>query len=154
MLEKATINIQGKEYNFIKPYACDFIDIEDHSYEEEGFNEVKFKTLLLRLVSQKIKIDDLVKIRVEDITLSSGDVIRLNPIGYESYKKIVNEIKKFSRTSMAKEALKCAGVAGNITLNGFKYEDISALADAFYTMYDDSELDEVVDEIATFCFPS
>ncbi|MEG0151554.1 MAG: hypothetical protein RR744_00045 [Cellulosilyticaceae bacterium] len=154
MLEKATINIQGKEYNFIKPYACDFIDIEDQCYEEEGFNEVKFKTLLLGLVSQKIKMDDLVKLTVDEVQMSSGDMVKLNPVDYATHKKIVGGFKKFSRTGMAKEALKCAGVTGNISLNNFTYEDVSRLADAFYGMYDDSELDEVVDEIATFCFPS
>lgn len=153
MLEKATITVSGKEYNFIKPYACDFIDIEDQCYTEEGFDDVKFNELILKLVSQKLKIEDLVIKNETEVELSSGDKLVPKAVPYKEYKKIVKENTPFTRNKASKMFLGMAGVTGEIILNNFTYMDITNMATAVYEMYDDSELEKVVDDITTFCFP-
>lgn len=152
-LEKATIVIQGKEYNFIKPYACDLIDIEDKSYASGEFNNFEYMSGVLKLVSQKLNAEDLVIANLEPAILTNGTALPVVDIGYKKYISLVNELRPVTRTKAAKEVLKMAGVSGEINLSAYSYEDLNIMASAFYNLYDDSDLEKVVEEIATFCFP-
>lgn len=152
-LEKATITILGKEYNFIKPYACDLIDIEDKSYIGGEFNNFEYMSSMLKLVSQKLNAEDLIIKNLEPVTLTNGTALPITDIGYKKYVSLVNELRPVTRTKAAKEILKMVGVSGEIDLSAYSYEDLNIMASAFYGMYDDSELEKVVEEISTFCFP-
>ena len=154
MLEKLTIVINEKEYNFLKPYACDLIDIEDQSFEKGVFKAYKFNKLILGLVSQKINIGDLVEFTNPEITLSSGDVLTVEDMGYDKYQEVLQNISKKTRVGFCKEFLKASGIEGKVDLKSFSYDDINVCADAFVGIYDDSKLLEVVDSVSGFCLSS
>ena len=152
-LEKCTVIIKGKECNFLKPTAVDIIEVEDKCFRPDGtLDQRKYNELMVGLVSSKISVLDLVEFKKNDVELSSGDTLSLPEIGYDKWLSSLEEIEGFSRIKLAKNAVAITGVSGEITLSGFKYEDIDALAMAYFTMYDTSELSRVVDEVATFCF--
>lgn len=152
-IEKATIEIKGKKVNFLKPRAVDLIEVEDKCIGLDGsldFN--KYATEMLKLVSPTLKIEDFIKSEPSEVVLSSGDTILIPEIGYDNWQNAIKEIGEFSRVKMAKGALRASGVSGEITLDGFKYEDIDGLAMAFFKLYDSSELTEVVEKISDVCF--
>jgi len=153
MIEKAKVMIKGEEYIFIKPYACDLIEIEDECMSRDGFDEFLFNKLVLRLVSAKIDINELVEFNEREVELSSGDKILTKDVGYEKYKKGYKSLEKRGRVSYCKELLKINGVNGAIDLKSFTYEDITKLAEAYVDMYNDSELTEVIETVSGFCFP-
>ncbi len=152
MIEKSTIQILGKEYTFLKPYACDLIDIEDSCISKDGFNEIEYMKKILKLVDNTIELEDLVKFNGCEVKLSTGETIKVDDIGYFNYKERSSKIKKKTRTNFCKELLKINGVEGNIMLNCFTYDDVNDLANAYFELYDDSELLEVVGKITDFCF--
>lgn len=152
-IEKATIEIKGKKVNFLKPRAVDLIEVEDKCIGLDGsldFN--KYATEMLKLVSPTLKIEDFVKSEAGEVVLTTGDTVSVPEIGYDNWQNVIKEMGGFSRVKMAKEALKASGVSGEITLDGFKYEDIDSLAMAFFKLYDSSELTEVIEEISNVCF--
>lgn len=152
-IEKSTIKIKGKDYNFLKPTAVDLIEIEDKCLRPDGtVDGVLYNELMLGLVSRTLKIDDLVEFVPQDVELSDGNVLSLPQIPYKQWVEILTEIGGFSRVKLAKAAIASTGVSGDITLEGFKYEDIDSLAMAFFSLYETEELREVVEEISTFCF--
>lgn len=151
-MEKSTIIINEKEYNFLKPTAVDIIEIEDKCFRPDGsLDQNKYNELMLGLVSKKLKIDDLVTFNRQVVTTTTGEEIELPRVAYTDWIKSLEAIGEFSRVKLAKTALACTGVTGEITFGGFKYADIDALAMAYFSMYDTTELKRVVDEIATFC---
>lgn len=153
-IEKATINIKGKDYNFLKPTAVDLIEIEDKCFKGDGtLDRSLYQESILGLVSKKISVEDLVEFSKDnEVELSSGDKLSIPEIGYSKWIKTIEAIGEFSRVKLAKTAIASTGVSGEINLSGFKYEDIDQLAMAYFTLYDTAELTKAVDEIATFCF--
>lgn len=152
-IEKAVVVIKNVEYAFLKPSAVELIEIEDKCIGVDGeIDNVLYNNLMVKLVDAKLKADDLIVFNKQNIELSSGDILSLPEVGYEAWANVIGKMEKFSRVEMAKHAIKASGVSGDISLSGFKYEDIDKLAMAFFSLYDASELKRVVDEIATFCF--
>lgn len=152
-IEKCTIKIKGKDYNFLKPTAVELIEIEDKSINPNGTINVKlFNDSVLKLVSAKLSADDLVEFKPQEVELSSGDKLSLPEVGYDKWTSVMEEMGTFSRIKLAKTAVASTGVSGEITLAGFTYQDIDALAMAYFGMYDVSEMTRVVDEVTTFCF--
>ncbi len=152
-IEKATIEIKGKKLNFLKPRAVDLIEVEDKCIDMDGsldFN--RYASEMLKLVSPTLKLEDFIKSNTQDVIISTGDTVSLPEIGYENWQKEIKEIGGFSRVKLAKCALRASGVSGEITLDGFKYEDIDSLAMAFFKLYDSSELNAVIEEISNVCF--
>jgi hypothetical protein len=151
-IEKCTIEIKGKKVNFLKPTAIDIIEVEDKCFGANGtINPVQYKEEMLKLISNTLKSSDLVEFVPQAVKLSSGDELSIPEIGYDVWVKTISEIEGFSRVKLAKQALLASGLSGVNDLSGFKYEDIDSLAMAFFSLYDNSELDRVVDELITFC---
>jgi len=151
MIESAIFEIKGKEYTCLKPYACDIIDIEDQSYDDSGkFNGYKYASLILRLVTKEVTIDDLVEFNKEPIVLSSGEKIFPQHIEFKDYLNTVYEVER-KRVDAAKRMLNICGIEGDIKIQNFSYKDIMTLAGRYYTLYNSDELDEVVGKITNFC---
>ena len=145
--------IKDKEYNFLKPTAVELIEIEDQCFKADGtLDQIKYNELILGLVSKKISAKDLVTFNKNEVELSSGDKLSIPEIGYDKWLCSLEAIGGFSRIKLAKNAVSATGVSGEVNLSGFKYEDIDALAMAFFTLYDVTELNKAVDDITTFCF--
>lgn len=152
-IEKCTINIKGKEYNFLKPTAVDLIEIEDKCLRPDGtIDGVLYNELMLGLVSRTLNIEDLVTFVPQDVELSDGNILSIPQIPYKQWAEILAGIGSFSRIKLAKAAVASTGVSGEITLEGFKYDDINSLAMVFFGLYETDELRGVVEEISTFCF--
>ncbi|MGL5717428.1 MAG: hypothetical protein ACRCX7_11085 [Cetobacterium sp.] len=152
-IEKSAITIKGKEYSFLKPTAVELIEIEDKCFKPDGtMDTALYNELMIGLISKTIKIGDLVEFNSQEVELSTGDKLTLPEVGYAKWLSNLEEMGGFSRIKLAKTAVASTGVSGEINLSGFKYQDIDALAMAYFTLYDTSELKRVVDEVATFCF--
>ncbi|MGL5051263.1 MAG: hypothetical protein ACRC6E_11670 [Fusobacteriaceae bacterium] len=152
-IEKATIKIKGKTYNYLKPRAVDMIDLEDRSLGENGqFDMEIYSAEMIKLVSPTLTVEGLVDFKPQEVTLANGEIIIVPEMGYSNWKQEMTSSKKFSRVELAKKTLRASGVEGNISLDGFKYEDIDNLATAFYSLYDSTELNAVIEEISTTCF--
>ncbi|MGL5595138.1 MAG: hypothetical protein ACRDDH_14500 [Cetobacterium sp.] len=150
-IEKATVTIKGKEYSFLKPTFVELMRIEDKAITQENVGGDFYNNEMLKLVSRDLKADDLVEFKGEPIILSSGEKLSIPKIGYGEWQKAIGTLKEFSRPDLATMALRATGVQGQITFSGFTYSDVDALAMAFFTLYDATELREVVDKISTFC---
>lgn len=152
MLEKGKVTINGKEYEFLKPYACDIIEIEDSSYGDNfKFNEMVYLKGMLGLVSPELKVDDLVTLNKTPIKLSTGEEIVPKDISFEEFLKRRSEITSVTRNTFAKEMLELCGIEDVQGLQSFKYSDISDLADAYLSLFDRTILDKAVDDITCFC---
>lgn len=152
-LETCKINIEGKDYTYLKPTAVELIEIEDKCLTADGgINEVLYAESILRLVSAKLSINDLVKFNNEEIELTSGDKFSIPEIPFKDWDASIKEIGRFSRVEMAKLAIKSTGVSGEIKLDGFKYQDIDAMAHLYFSLYDTSVLKSVIDEVTEKCF--
>ena len=153
MIEKATFKIKGEEIICLKPYACDIIDVEDQSYGDSGtFDVMVYSRLMLGLVTDKYKIEDLVEFDDSPLVLSSGEKISPKKITFDEFIKTTKEAD--TRTKACKAFLKLCGVEGEISLKDFSYKDITAMASALNSIYDDRELSEVIRDISNFCLSS
>ncbi|MGL5050485.1 MAG: hypothetical protein ACRC6E_07625 [Fusobacteriaceae bacterium] len=152
-IEKATIKIKGKNYTFLKPRAVDMIELEDKAIGTNGEMDFEiYSSEMIKLVAPGLTVDGLVDFVPQEIVLSSGDKIVLPEIGFTKWKAEMTKIGKFSRASLAKNALAISGVSGTISLDDFKYADIDALATGFFKLYDSTELNAVIEEISNSCF--
>ena len=151
ILPSAEIKLGGKDYKFIKPKAVELIDIEDSCFTESGVDNIKYYSSVLGLVSKELKIDDFVKYNKQVVNLSSGEEFAIPEIGYEAWSKSGAEMDKLSRTKLAQLALKAGVPDGEVTLDNFKYDDINGLAEGYMSLYDDSELQDAVSRIISFC---
>lgn len=153
-LEKATIKVKGKEVDFLKPTVIELIEIEDDCMDLNGNIDVlKYNERMISLLGCSYKVEDFVKVKRKDIELSTGEKFTIPEMSYEEWFKKMKSFDKLSRIQFAKTAIALTGVSGNITLEGFTYDDITNIGLSFATMYDDSELNEVVEQINKTCFP-
>lgn len=153
-LEKAIVKIKGQDVTFLKPTVVELINIEDECFDANGnIDKIKYDKAILGLVNASYRVEDFVKRVDEKIELSTKETFSLPEISYEEWMVRLKALPKINRVALTKLALGLSGVSGEITLEGFTYEDITNIGYAFLTMYDDSELNEVVDAIASTCFP-
>jgi hypothetical protein len=152
-IQSATIEIKGKEYTFLKPTAASLIDIEDMCYAGGKFSNQTYIDKMLGIVSPDLKAEDFVVSNFEPYKLSSGEVITPKEVSRDDVAQKIDELSANGgkRTDFAKEFLKLCG-ATDPDLSGLTYDDINGLANNYLTLFDETELSEVVDRIYTFCF--
>lgn len=150
-IEKAKIEIRGKEYTFLKPTAVEIIELQDSCFADGVVDTMKYARGLLAMISKDLRVEDFVKFQPKEIELHDGSKFTFPEIPYDKWSEQIASQGKFSRVAMAKLALASSGVEGNITLQGMNYNDIHNLAMGYFELYDDSDLKEITDKIENFC---
>jgi hypothetical protein len=152
-IEALKITIREKEYTFLKPSAATLIDLEDSCYEEGKFSGELYMNKMLRLVSPELKAKDFVFENFAPYMLESGETITPKVVSREVITDKIAELTASGgkRTAFSAEFLRLCG-AVDPDISQLTYEDINGTANAFTNLFDESELNEVVDRIYTFCF--
>ena len=154
MINKGTLTIKGKEYNFLKPKAFRLIAIEDAAYETGEFDVNVYNQAILNIVDRKLKAEDFIVKNFEPVDLGDGNVVSVREtVTYDDFIKKVQEIGKPSRLKYAEAYLRFAGFEGENILDNFGYEELNTLAEAFVELFDISELNETIEMIVEYCFP-
>lgn len=148
-VEKKTITANGKEYSFLKPFPITIVNIEKQSYVNGEFSNDKYEDALLRMVSRDLKKEDLVKFVGTEVVLENG--IKLQPlqITYKQYMNMISTFNKDDATKIVTNFLSICDVK-DIKPEDLSMNDIYAIFDAYATLYDKTELNRVIEEIATF----
>ena len=164
------ITIAGKEYEFLKPKPVQLMDLEDECYKTNENGEIVldsglYADQLIKIVDKSLVAKDFIKFNPTKIELSNGKTIEAIDIGYERYNKAKETLaRKVSRKKMAMMYIECCGLHPHdsltnpkadvdetfIVMTDLTYDDLLSLAEAFSMLYDDSELVEITETIATF----
>lgn len=150
MIEKATINIKGKEYAFLKPAPIDIVEIERKSFIDGKFNNSIYEDALLSIVSKEIKKDDLVAFNGQEIELSSGEKLIPQQIPFHQYEKMVENVQSDTVTKSIGNYLTICGNT-KLDIRALTKDDVYNLYTAYIELYDRKELDEVLDKLNSFC---
>lgn len=150
MIEKVTIKIKEKEYSFLKPAAIDIVEIERKSFVDGKFNSFIYEDCLLAIVSKDINKESLVKFNGDSIELSSGVVLNPQQISFKQYEKMTENIQSDNMSQSIGNYLKICGNE-KIDIRSLTKEDIYKIYEAYVTLYDRSELDDVLEKLNSFC---
>lgn len=150
MIEKVTIKIKEKEYSFLKPAAIDIVEIERKSFVDGKFNYFIYEDCLLGMVSKEINKDTLVKFNGDSIELSSGVVLSPQQISFKQYEKMTENVQSENMSQSIGNYLKICGNE-KIDIRSLTKEDIYKIYEAYVTLYDRSELDNILEELNSFC---
>lgn len=150
MIEKVTIKIKEKEYSFLKPAAIDIVEIERKSFANGKFNSFIYEDCLLSIVSKDINKESLVKFNGSDIELSSGVILTPQQISFKQYEKMTENVQSDNMSQSIGNYLKICGNE-KIDIRSLTKEDIYKIYDAYVTLYDRSELDDVLEKLNSFC---
>lgn len=150
MIEKATIVIKGKEYAFLKPAPIDIVEIERKSFIDGKFNTMAYEDALLAIVSKDIKKDDLVTFNGKEIELSSGVKLIPQQMPFSQYEKMLDGAQNDTVTKSINNYL---AICGNTKLDvrSLTKDDVYNLYEAYMSLYDRQELDEVLEKLNSFC---
>lgn len=151
-LDTLEIKINGKDYKFLKPFPITLMQIEADCVSDDGrLDYDKWNRSMLRLVSKELKVEDLVKYNETKVVLENGNELIPTNVSYVQYINDYRKLKKGIKdiVGTVDTYLKYCGLT-NYDLNTLSYKDIWAIMDAYSTMFDESELNRVLDAIDTF----
>ena len=150
--DKLEITINGKDYACLRPFPITLMQIEADCTNNDGtIDWDKWTEAMLRLISKDLKVSDLVKYVETTVTLENGTVLKPEEITYKQYTKDYAQLKNGFKDiyGIMNGYLKYCGVK-NYDLNTLTYKDLWAIMDAYRDMFDESELNKVLDAINTF----
>lgn len=148
-MDGKVITVNGKEYKFLKPFPIDVVNVEKQSYVNGEFSKEKYQDGILRLVSKSLKKEDLVKFNGKPVTLENG--VKLEPleIPYKQYSKMLDSFQKDDATKVVKNFLSICNMS-ELKVEDLTMADIYNIFDAYASLYDSSELERVIAEVADF----
>lgn len=148
-IEKKVIKIGDKEYAFLKPYPITLVNVEKQSLVNGEISIDRYEDGLLRLVSKDIKKENLVKFVGAKVVLGNGKELIPNQIPYSQYVKLLNNFEKDDAEKIVKNFLMICN-SSEIKPEELTTDDIYAIFDSYSSLYDRTELDRVLSEIASF----
>lgn len=148
-IEKKVIKIGDKEYAFLKPYPITLVNVEKQSLVNGEISIDRYEDGLLRLVSKDIKKENLVKFVGAKVILENGKELTPNQIPYSQYVKLLNNFEKDDAEKIVKNFLMICN-SSEIKPEELTTDDIYAIFDSYSSLYDRTELDRVLSEIASF----
>ena len=148
-IEKKVIKIGDKEYAFLKPYPITLVNVEKQSLVNGEISIDRYEDGLLRLVSKDIKKENLVKFVGVKVVLENGKELTPNQIPYSQYVKLLNNFEKDDAEKIVKNFLMICN-SSEIKPEELTTDDIYAIFDSYSSLYDRTELDRVLSEIASF----
>lgn len=148
-IEKKVIKIGDKEYAFLKPYPITLVNVEKQSLVNGEISIDRYEDGLLRLVSKDIKKENLVKFVGAKVVLENGKELTPNQIPYSQYVKLLNNFEKDDAEKIVKNFLMICN-SSEIKPEELTTDDIYAIFDSYSSLYDRTELDRVLSEIASF----
>ena len=148
-IEKKVIKIGDKEYAFLKPYPITLVNVEKQSLVNGEISIDRYEDGLLRLVSKDIKKENLVKFVGVKVVLENGKELTPNQIPYSQYVKLLNNFEKDDAEKIVKNFLMICN-SSEIKPEELTTDDIYVIFDSYSSLYDRTELDRVLSEIASF----
>lgn len=148
-IQKLVINVKGKDYTILKPYPITIANIEKKAYVGGSFDIGRYEDGLLRLVSKDLKKEDLVKFTPTVVELDNGVVLTPCDISYKQYESM---IKTFANDDMTTIVKNYFAICGNTVTKPEELtsDDIDNILDAYISLYDKTELNEVLDQLQSF----
>ena len=150
MLNTLELTIKGKEYKILKPKPVFMIELQDKYAKPDGsFDSAGYIKSVLELVDRELTVEDLVTFRPEALELDSGAVLKPYELGYDKWTTAISTLGATqNRVKACKMFLECCG--SDIDIDDLSFDDINACSGHFYTLYDESELNEVVLALTDF----
>ena len=148
-MEKIIININGVDYEFLKPFPITMVNIEKKCAQSKNF-VATYEDEILKLINKKLRKEDLVTFSGKDVTLSSGIVLSPMTISYRDYEKMVAKFEEEDAVKIVKNYLEICG-QDKLDINSLTKEDIYAIMDAYTSLYDRTVLNDVLERMSTFC---
>lgn len=151
-LEQLTLQINGKEYTCLKPFPITLIQIEANCTKDDGtLDYSKWVQSMLKLISKSLKVEDLVTYKPTSVKLESGEEITPKEISYTQYQKDYEKLKNGLKdiVGVVKNYVGYCGIP-DMDLDTLSYSDIYSIINSYATMYDETELNQAIDKIATF----
>lgn len=151
-LEKLEIRVNGQDYTCLKPYPITLMQIEANCTRNDGTLDYdKWTDEILKLISKDIKKEDLVKYNQANVKLENGTELIPSEIPYKQYVQDFNKLKNGLKDirGIMNTYLKYCGI-DKYDLDTLSYDDLWAIMDAYNKMFDETELNKVIESISTF----
>lgn len=152
VIDRMTIKIKGQEYICIKPAAVDIMRAEDIMMNTDGtVNMYLFQREMLKLVTKKVNIDDVVE--------NVGQVVNgldMSKIPYRTWLEIspLSRVKNGTgRIDAVETVLSILDTDKVFNIREMTKDEIDEIYEGILSAYDVDEVFDVIESIYTFCIP-